>query len=171
MKLPEKKRCCRCKEIKSSSEFHKCSATSDGLKSYCKLCRKKIAAVRIRKPEHIYRRMKDRARTRKYGAIPVSITKERFVQWYTEHPKTCTYCGVSEKDISGIPFKARQGFTNRHRLEIDRMDSAGGYSLDNITLACPICNTAKSNFFTFEEMMFIGKNVIQPRWKKLKGVK
>lgn len=32
------KRCPRCKEIKSLSEFYKCRTTKDGHQSYCKIC-------------------------------------------------------------------------------------------------------------------------------------
>jgi len=34
------KRCSRCKEIKSLSEFHRDKSQKDGLKSYCKSCHK-----------------------------------------------------------------------------------------------------------------------------------
>lgn len=38
------KRCPRCEETKSRSEFHKCKSTGDGLYGYCKECNKKKRA-------------------------------------------------------------------------------------------------------------------------------
>jgi len=37
------KQCARCKEIKNISEYHKSSRNVDGLKCYCKKCRKELS--------------------------------------------------------------------------------------------------------------------------------
>lgn len=43
------KKCCRCKEIKNRSEFHKRSSSKDGLLNHCKDCQKKIKAAYYKK--------------------------------------------------------------------------------------------------------------------------
>jgi len=55
--------------------------------------------------------------------------------------------------------KGRRGV----RLEVDRMDSDGCYSPDNCILACYPCNHAKSDVFSYQEVMEIGQAI--PRLK------
>ena len=51
------------------------------------------------------------------------------------------------------------------QLSIDCKDNDLGYTIDNIVLACDRCNFIKSNIFTYEEMCFIGENLIKPKWE------
>ena len=39
----------------------------------------------------------------------------------------------------------------------DRMDNSLGYSISNIALSCQRCNNIKGNFFTYDEMVKIGR--------------
>lgn len=40
---------------------------------------------------------------------------------------------------------------------LDRKDSFEGYSVENCVVCCSRCNQAKSNFFTYEQWVEIGK--------------
>jgi len=45
------------------------------------------------------------------------------------------------------------------RLEVDRIESKEPYSPENCVLACYPCNNAKSDVFTYQEFIEIGKTV------------
>lgn len=93
---------------------------------------------------------------------------KKFYDWYKDQKQECGYCGITQADLKIIfvdsedrilPFipptkisqreqeGPKQGTFKRSSgtLEIERLDSAGGYDDDNMILACPLCNNAKSN--------------------------
>lgn len=45
------------------------------------------------------------------------------------------------------------------RLEVDRMDSRKSYTPENCVLACYPCNNAKSDVFSYEQFLEIGKGI------------
>ena len=89
------------------------------------------------------------------------ISKKDFVKWYQKQKKRCYYCEILEEEIK--PFKC---WKKINRLQIDRKDNNKPYQKDNIVLACPVCNFIKGNYFTFEEMLVIGKVIRQIKEKK-----
>jgi hypothetical protein len=52
----------------------------------------------------------------------------------------CEYCGFGLPKMGGV----------------DRKDNSLGYIRDNCVPCCMVCNQAKSNYFTFDEMLRIG---------------
>ena len=90
----------------------------------------------------------------KLGGRKRKITKDDFIKWYTFQEKKCVYCGIEEARIEK-DFMCWSGT----RLQIDRKDNKKGYEKNNIVLACPVCNFIKGNYFTFKEMLEIGKVV------------
>lgn len=108
------------------------------------------------KPNYIYTVIKRNSLRKNREFV---LTKDEFINWYTNSKKICEYCGINEDFIQ--PY----GYT---RLEIDRTNNDKGYSLDNIVLACTICNKIKSNILDYDEMKYIGKNLIIKKWLKLK---
>jgi hypothetical protein len=93
---------------------------------------------------------------------------KNFYDWYKDQKQECGYCGITQADLKIIfvdsedrilPFipptkisqreqeGPKQGAFKRSSgtLEIERLDSAGEYDGDNMILACPLCNNAKSN--------------------------
>ena len=52
------------------------------------------------------------------------------------------------------------------RLSIDCMDNKRGYTKGNLVLSCHRCNYTKNDAFTHEQMLYIGKNFLKPRWEK-----
>lgn len=62
-------------------------------------------------------------------------------EWFIENilKKKCVYCGSKEK------------------LGCDRLDNSKGHTYDNVVPCCYICNCARSNNFSFEEMKILGK--------------
>jgi hypothetical protein len=49
---------------------------------------------------------------------------------------------------------------------LDRVDSAGHYTLDNVVPCCGLCNVIKGNQFTEEEMLLLGPVVSQIKSKR-----
>ncbi len=90
------------------------------------------------------------------------ISKEDFVQWYNSQDKKCLYCGISEKEIEGKKFKCWQ----INRLQVDRKDNNKKYKTGNLVLACPVCNWVKGDYFTYNEMLKIGRVIRKIREKR-----
>jgi len=77
---------------------------------------------------------------------------KEFYNWYKGETKECAYCGISQESLTKIFQEERilplNEATKRSSgsLEIERRDSTtNSYGKDNIILACPLCNNAKSN--------------------------
>lgn len=84
------KKCCRCKLIKDTSEFHRSVLRKDGLQLYCRSCKKQIDYDHNRRnPQRNY------GRTREYAL--------RNRKWLNEYLKTkqCEWdgCTVSDPDM------------------------------------------------------------------------
>ncbi|GAH12301.1 unnamed protein product [marine sediment metagenome] len=95
----------------------------------------------------------------------VKMIRDEFVKWYSKQKRECHYCGIPEEILIQLPeFQRGKSY---QRLEIDRMDNLKSYQLDNITLACPMCNVIKNKLLNVEEMEEIGQKYIKPKWMAL----
>jgi len=84
---------------------------------------------------------------------------QKFYNWYENQGQKCGYCEVTQKELYQIFNKDRRILpylesTRKYKkapkrssgtLEIERLDSSDNYNNENIILACPLCNNAKSN--------------------------
>lgn len=100
----------------------------------------------------------------------LSSTQKRQLrnELYKRDGKQCHYCGILEDEFYQIwsgPFYG--GFKRGRRLEIDRKVNSLGYDIKNCVLACPICNMAKSDKFSYDEFKKVGK-VISKIWQDRK---
>ena len=103
-----------------------------------------------------------RARTEAIQKVRTKFTAKRkeafkndfkeFYHWYNDEKQECAYCGISQGSLIKIFQEERilplNDATKRSSgsLEIERRDSTtNSYGKDNIILACPLCNNAKSN--------------------------
>lgn len=87
---------------------------------------------------------------------------------YRRDGKQCHYCGIQENEfyqLWGGPFYG--GYRRGRRLEIDRKVNSLGYDIKNCVLACPICNMAKSDKFSYDEFKKVGE-VINQIWQNRK---
>jgi hypothetical protein len=90
-----------------------------------------------------------------------------FYKWYDkkaiEQQNQCEYCHLPgdtmqyygknfRLDGNGNPKRGK-------RLEIDRKDNSEPYSPHNCVLACYPCNNAKSDVFSYDEFIKIGKTI------------
>lgn len=82
-----------------------------------------------------------------------TITLEEF-KTLIEVPE-CTYCKVP------LNFNKHTRDENSKPLsrasQLDRKNNDLGYTLDNVVLCCWDCNRLKSNRFTYEEFLLLGK--------------
>lgn len=89
-----------------------------------------------------------------------------FEKWYGSQEKKCIYCGIKEEDL----YKTNDTYNGKVQiLTIDRIDNSKKYELDNMGLACFRCNLIKNDFFTYDEMKTIGKELVKPKWVE-KGI-
>ncbi len=71
-----------------------------------------------------------------------------FIAWHNSQEKKCSYCSMTQ-DESMVNFS--------RSLCVDRMDNSKGYLIGNVTLACHRCNTIKSCYLTFDQMIIVAK--------------
>jgi 5-methylcytosine-specific restriction endonuclease McrA len=80
----------------------------------------------------------------------------------------CHYCGIEEGEFTKIWNKPIYKIGTRKRLEVEHKDGDDTHnSPENLVLACPICNIAKSDQFRYDEFMKVG-NVIREIWLQRK---
>ncbi len=165
----KEKRCSICEEVKPIKEFHRQKSAHSGYKSACIPCRDVKRVKRIKDPRHVYLKLVERLKVlkRKKGTVRKVCSSDKFIKWYAKQDRVCTYCGLPENYINDLPFKENSGFVNKSRLEIDRKDNSKGYAVNNMVLACPICNRVKGSLLTEEDMLKVGKEIIKPKWVRL----
>lgn len=112
-----------------------------------------------------------------YAAKGIKLSFRSFYDWMivNSHDKKCTYCKITEPEIQQLYELAKRNggeLTVRKRgpkLELDRKKPKTDYDdLENIVWACYWCNNAKTDTFTHEEFLQIGKT-IEEIWKKRLG--
>lgn len=165
--MKKSKICSCCKKRKPSRLFKIRTSSKDGLYGECNPCLNKKAKIyRNKYPKLIQKNAKKYRESIKgiYEVCKLNGAKERnlifnisyedFDKWYKKQPQICHYC---ERALEKIKLDKHYHRTNR--LTIDRKDNNKGYTLNNIILACDICNKVKSNIFTYKEMLQIGKTL------------
>jgi len=89
-----------------------------------------------------------------------------FRKWYErklrEQQSLCHYCGLPADTNCCYGKYFRKGRRGRS-LEVDRKNSGGKYSAKNCVLACYPCNNAKSDVFSYEEFVKIGKAICEAK--------
>jgi 5-methylcytosine-specific restriction endonuclease McrA len=84
---------------------------------------------------------------------------------YERDGRTCHYCGIAERDFLMIWGEFYGSKRRGSTLEVDRKDNNRGYEIDNCVLACAVCNNAKSDKFSYDEFISVGKIITQV-WKE-----
>jgi len=83
----------------------------------------------------------------------------------------CHYCGIEEEDFFRIWGKFYGGKRRKlFLLEVDRKDNKKDYIEENCVLACPICNDAKSDKFTYEEFKKVSEAIKEVWLLRKKGL-
>jgi hypothetical protein len=83
-----------------------------------------------------------------------------FINWYISNNNTCCYCDCSIYELLEFhhltEFKRKK--TRGKTLEVERKDG-GVYCSSNCELCCHLCNNAKSDVFSYDEFLIIGKTI------------
>ena len=74
----------------------------------------------------------------------------------------CHYCGVSNLFLK---YYCEILAINTPWMTLDRKDNSKGYTKDNVVSACFLCNKIKGSFFTYGDMLRIGKEFVAPKLK------
>ena len=93
-----------------------------------------------------------------------------FYEWMKskEENKRCEYCGITENEINFLLDNklVETKRTRGRKLELDRKKPNEQYDdIENLVYACYWCNNAKTDTFTYEEFLEVGK-IIASIWKK-----
>lgn len=134
-------------------------------KQYRKVERKKYKKTQKKRGiSYIGVNIKKGAKFRKIEAPHAPL---EYKNWYIQQTKKCVYCKNDNETIVKYLEKIGEKITvQNNRLHFDRMDSSKGYLLDNLVLACSICNTHKSDIISHNDFIEIAKNYIIPKIKK-----
>jgi hypothetical protein len=125
------KRCCRCKGIKDTSEFHRSAPRKDGIQSYCRSCKKLIDYDHNkRNPRRNY------GRTREY--------RLRNQKWLYEYLKTkkCEWEGCAVNDPDMLVFDHLNPHEKRDHVSSMAHSSCG---LKSIQLEVAKCRVLCAN--------------------------
>lgn len=132
---------CRCEcgieQVNILSNMVSGKSKNLGCKVCCRLPR------RARPFETIYKMVLNAAKVRTY----IKLSYDEFLE-FTKIP-ICHYCNEE------VQWKPYGGQSSGYKL--DRKDNSLGYSKENCVVCCARCNRAKSNHFTYEEWVKIGK--------------
>jgi len=157
----EVKQCSKCGLEKPLKEFTKSKQNKTGYGSWCKQCNQDSSAKWSMTPSGIYSHLI--ALQKFYDRKPVTISREEFMDWYENASKKCHYCGIPENELGEI----NDSHNNKvNRLTVDCVDNDVGYVKGNLVLCCNRCNNVKNDFFTYEEIKFIGEIFIKPKWER-----
>lgn len=93
-----------------------------------------------------------------------------FQAWYQLADKRCFYCGITEQEIKFLLdnklLTTKRLKTRGRKLELDRKQPDHSYSdFDNLVLSCYWCNNAKTDTFTHDEFLEVGK-IFADIWKR-----
>jgi predicted DNA-binding protein YlxM (UPF0122 family) len=105
----------------------------------------------------------------------------KFYDWYQDQDQKCGYCDVTQTQLYQLfdekrrilPYldsKRKNVKANKRSsgtLEIERVDSSDSYNSENIILACPLCNNAKSNLIDEESWREFFVPAMKQYYKKL----
>ncbi|MBT7468882.1 MAG: hypothetical protein HN692_00575 [Candidatus Cloacimonetes bacterium] len=96
---------------------------------------------------------------------------ESFITKYgmDDYDRQCKYCKITESTITKLvkngEINTKRIYSRGRTMEIDQKEPNGGYTKDNIALACYWCNNAKTDEFNKKEFKKIGK-AIRKVWER-----
>jgi hypothetical protein len=157
--------CTKCNIMKPLDQYYPWGRGRVGVRAQCKRCidtQNKIYNKQYY--EHTIKRVYITLRSNsKKGNRTFSLTFEDFEIWFINQEQKCHYCNRTLEQS-----KEDNKFINKFtRLSVDRKDNIKGYDLKNMVLACYRCNSIKSDFFTYEEMLEIGKIISHKLYKDM----
>ena len=101
----------------------------------------------------------------KKRGIKFEMEPHQLRDWILNQEQKCDYCGSTLNKIKRYYKKVGKYFNDK-RLTLDRKNNDQGYTFQNITLSCRICNDHKSDFFEYDDFKIIAKKYIKKEIEK-----
>ncbi len=153
------KACTKCGVMKPLSEFGYRKTAKDKLAYRCLECGRKASRAYSLTPPAIYGAIKKRQELKQKK--PFTITKEDFLEWFSNQSQECVYCGLKASELSLIDDRI---INFSRRLTVDCIDNEKGYVSGNLAISCLRCNYLKNDFLSSDEMHEIGPKYVSPKW-------
>jgi len=159
------KRCRLCEEEKPATDkyFHKHNSTKDRLRHVCKPCRKKET---YSIDYHYKNREAVLARMKVYAQRPLPRAR-KFVRDYTRIDiKKGQTCDLTVEFMLEVFKQACVYCGDTDQIGCDRIDNDSGHTKYNVVPCCRVCNIARSDNFTHEEMKTIGAAIAEVKSRR-----
>ncbi|AKC03077.1 endonuclease VII [Gordonia phage Gsput1] len=145
--------CTRCGQTKPRDEFHRSSASADGLLARCKACRAEVHQQRAPKVREYRRRHRSEhgERLRTESAQYFRVNKHK--QWESEYRRRCRLYGLPIVIVSFTRGEVVSKYGNacvecgspEWELDHDVPVAAGGpHTIENVRPRCHPCNARKA---------------------------
>ena len=151
---PEKK-CIRCEEIKTLSDFPLDRSRKSGYKEICNVCDMK-RTIDNRDRKMINRNISFDKKNGLFTKHEDYYTPDELM--YLLDSSLCYYCGGGLSPRESILLLHKhyndKKITNKLKKQargLDRIDNNKGHQKDNVIVACGFCNTARSNIWSVEQ--------------------
>lgn len=102
---------------------------------------------------------------RKRG-LKAPLTNSEYREWFKSQKQVCGYC-FSDVNLINRYLKKKEIKLSFRRLAVDRKNSDKGYVLDNMILACYLCNVSKQAIFSHSDFVEIAQKYIIPKLNNL----
>lgn len=90
---------------------------------------------------------------------PLEMSREEVLSVFgSAKARRCNYCGISEAAYVSLAIPTPSGKPGL-RLGLDRRNTTGSYTVDNVVICCLVCNRIKSSTFSHNEMLKLGRTV------------
>ena len=89
------------------------------------------------------------------------MTYDEFVKFTST--EICHYCG--DKVIWNSHRQRKKNYSSAYHL--DRKDNSQGYTTPNCVVCCSLCNSTKTNQFSYDEMCEIGKVIREIKKRRI----
>ena len=128
--------------------------------------KKSILKKRLRKNDPIHFVGEDLKKSAKKRGLKAPLSNNEYREWFKSQKQVCGYCFSDVNTIN--KYLKKKGIQRSfRRLAVDRKDSHKGYLLDNIILACYLCNISKQSIFSHTDFVEIARKYIIPKLKSL----
>tara|TARA_R110001583_G_scaffold192838_1_gene359927 strand:- start:223 stop:861 length:639 start_codon:yes stop_codon:yes gene_type:complete len=151
--LEDQKQCTDCKEWKYRDQFHTDTYNKDGLRSYCKECKRRTDIAYNQTLAGKFRRYRESAKKRDYD---FELTLEEFEILTVD--RLCKYCNLSSAQAGRLVGG------------IDRVVNEIGYLFDNCVPCCVTCNLMKRHHLKeefFNQVEAVYNHSVKPKKGRL----
>ena len=163
--IKTEKHCSKCKKILLINDFSKDKSRDDGFSAICKMCKSETYKEYSKNPNA---RESARRRTATWKKENPDKVREQYQRTKARKIKSTTKYHNSKKGVPvtlkaqakqrGIVYNLTSEFVNSHwnsdcnycrvkldKPRFDRIDSSKGYTEDNVTPCCSLCNYTKAS--------------------------